>query len=165
MEWFFYNTILPNWLLIIIGFSVLYKLGSIHNTIIYELYETIGDEVRSIHRKVKSVESDLGKINWIIKTYYYNSLGLGRELAVYNQRKALAEAVFKKAEAEALGLGGRRDDLGYDSDSEAWFIREEALDMAEAVLKEALDMAEAVLKKAEAEAWADRRKAEKNKDK
>jgi hypothetical protein len=173
MEWFFYNQILPNWLPILLGLSVLYSIGSLDNSVNVQLTRTNKDVLYKILIALKSIESDLGEINPLAKSYYYNSLGLGREWAVYKQRKALAKAVFKKAKSEAWDAFKKEMDLitraylmpiGWDfSDPAAQKVsadHEKAKSEAKAVFKKAKSEAEDALKKAEAEAWAVRCKSE-----
>ena len=127
LELFFLNSVLPNWLPIIIAWFVLSKLsgivselGGIKSELKYELggikselkselggikseLDTLGG-IRSELDTLGGIRSELKNINLFTKHYYYNSLNLGCEWAVFKKAEAEAQAVFKKAEAEAQAV-------------------------------------------------------------
>ena len=176
LELFFLNSVLPNWLPIIIAWFVLSKLsgivselGGIKSELKSELggikseLDTLGG-IRSELDTLGGIRSELKNINLFTKHYYYNSLNLGCEWAVFKKAEAQAQAVFKKAEAQAQAVEneaygvylkatsyGNPDDEGFEK------ARAEAravCDKAEAEARAALDEARVVRSKAWAVAWA-----------
>ena len=143
LELFFLNSVLPNWLPIIIAWFVLSKLsgivselggikselkselGGIKSELKYELgyikseLGGIESELGGIKSKVDTlggIRSELKDINLFTKHYYYNSLNLGCEWAVFKKAEAEAQAV----ENEAYGVHikatsyGNPDDEGFE---------------------------------------------------
>ena len=183
LELFFLNSVLPNWLPIIIAWFVLSKLsgivsklggiesklGGIESELKYKLgyikseLGGIESELGGIKSEVDTlggIRSELKDINLFTKHYYYNSLNLGCEWAVFKKAEAEAQAVFKKAEAEAqaveneaYGVHIKATSYG-NPDDEGFEKNEAALDEAIVVCSKAVAVARVVRSKAWGVAWA-----------